>query len=288
MVIWRREWKMKLKTITGMMLTLLLMGMSTLAFDTQPAACAKRMYTPSSVPYTDFHDLIYASSSNLQAIVGFAYEPFDQPELWLSLGELNPDFLDPWHDNNNFVPANGRLLISVQDVEPLSEQILTVESDTDSLSKIYVPSTNGTTDWLYLWVAEDGSTYHDKEMEHLARAAPPGPVNLVGRKAWVEHSHFLMSKAKDENQTLYGLVKNTGNTTINAGQYKVVWTLTTPRGMISYETIGTVDLAPKEITTLTYNIPASELSIGKYYVEAKGYYYGIAEETTKTFTFKVS
>lgn len=156
------------KAASRILLTTLLMAMLTLAFNMQ----VKRAHAPSSVPYTDFHDLLYASSSNLQAIVGFAYEPFDQPGLWLSLGELNPYFVDPWYDNNNFVPANGRLLISVQDSLPLSEQVLTVEFDTGSLSKIYVPSTSGTTDWLYLWVADDGSTYYDREMTLLARAPP--------------------------------------------------------------------------------------------------------------------
>lgn len=158
------------KAVFGMMLTLLLASMLTLPFKQVGS-----VHAPSSVPYTDFHDLLSASSDNLQGIVGFAYEPFDQPGLWLSLGELNPYFIDPWDDNNNFVPASGRMLISIQDVSPLSGQILTVEFDTGSLSEIYVPSTDGTAVWLYLWVADDGSTYYDKEMTLLARA-PPTPT----------------------------------------------------------------------------------------------------------------
>ena len=150
---------------------------------------------PSSMPYTDFHDLMSASSDNLQAIVGFAYEPFDQPGLWLSLGELSPYFIDPWYDNNNFVPASGRLLISVQDVSPLSGQILTVEFDTGSLSKIYVPSTGGTADWIYLWIADDGSTYYDREMTLLARAplaisatvdVKPDKAKLESKGGWIK------------------------------------------------------------------------------------------------------
>ncbi len=153
------------------------------------------VHAPSSMPYTDFHDLMNANTNNLQAIVGFAYEPFDQPGLWLSLGELNPYFIDPWYDNNNFVPANGRLLISVQDVSPLSEQIFAVEFDTGSLSEIYVPSTGGTTDWLYLWVADDGSTYYDRDMTLLARAPPvvsatvdvkPDKVKLESKGGWIK------------------------------------------------------------------------------------------------------
>ena len=113
-------------------------------------------------------------------------------------------------------------------------------------------------------------------------------LDLVRRKAWPEHHHYLMSRDEDEYQTLYCLVENTGNVTIPAEWYKTVWNLTTSSGVTSYEIIGAVDLVPKEITTLTYNIPASELSIGKYHVEAKCYCYGMAGETTKTFTFKAS
>lgn len=153
---------MKKKKVLGIMLAPLLASLLILTI-------AQAL---SAVPYTDFHDLLYASSSNLQAIVGFAYEPVNRPGLWLSLGELNPDFVDPWWDNNDFVPANGRLLVDIHDIKPLSEQILTVEFDTGSLSRIYVPSTYGTTEWLYLWVADDGSTYYDKEMTLLARATP--------------------------------------------------------------------------------------------------------------------
>jgi len=126
-------------------------------------------------------------------------------------------------------------------------------------------------------------------MRSWAPKPPAGTsLDLAKRKAWSEHHHYLTSKDEDEYQTLYGLVKNTGNVTIPAEQYKVVWTLTTPTGMTVYETTGTVDLAPGEMITLTYDIPLSELPIGRYYAEAKCYYYGIAGETTKVFTFKAS
>ena len=126
-------------------------------------------------------------------------------------------------------------------------------------------------------------------MEPWTPRPPVGTsLDLVKRKAWPEHRHYAISKDEDKYQTLYGLVKNAGNVTIPARQYKVVWTLTTSTGVVGYETIGTVDLAPKEMMTLTYNIPASELSMGKCSVEAKCYYYGTTGETTKTFTFKVS
>lgn len=165
---------MEKKATSRILLTTLLMAMPILAFNMQ----VERAHAPSSTPYTDFHDLLNAGSSNLQAIIGLAYEPFSQPGLWLSLGELNPYFVDPWYDNNNFVPANGRLLISVQDPSPLTEQVLTVEFDTSSLTEIYVPSTSGITDWLYLWVADDGSTYYDREMTLLARAPPVITANV--------------------------------------------------------------------------------------------------------------
>ncbi len=178
------------RTVSRLALTLFLTGFFTLAFNVsvRPATAA------SSTPYTDFHDLLNASSSNLQAIIGFAYELYDEPGHTPSIGELNPYIVDPWWDNNNFVPANGRLLISVHDISPLSEQDLTVEFDTGSLAKIYVPATDGTAYWLYLWVADDGSTYYDREMTHLARTAlipatvdiKPDTLNLRSKGKWIK------------------------------------------------------------------------------------------------------
>jgi spermidine/putrescine transport system substrate-binding protein len=122
-----------------------------------------------------------------------------------------------------------------------------------------------------------------------ANTFPPGAsLDLIRRKAWPEHRVYDTSKDEDGSQTLYGMVKNIGNVTIDAGEYKVIWILATPAGAASYETTGSVDLAPKEVTILAVDIPALELSIGKYHVETTCYYYGIAGKTEKTFTFKAS
>lgn len=124
-------------------------------------------------------------------------------------------------------------------------------------------------------------------------------ANLVQRKAWPEHHHFVLSKDGDPAiddrhgtpgyQTLYGMVKNTGNVTIPAEMYKVVWMITDSIGssVHTLETVGTVDLTPGDITVLAYGVPAANLTPGKYYVEAQCYYYWIAGETAKTFGFIV-
>ena len=147
--------------------------------------------------------------------------------------------------------------------------------------------------------AENVTFLSETPIKMVLLSPPSGmSADLIRHGAWPEHHRFVLSRDGDTSvddrhgtpgyQTLYSMVKNTGNVTISAEIYKVVWNLTTPTGMISYETVGTVDLAPKSVTTLTFNVPDSELSVGKYYVEAKCHYYGIAGETTKAFTFKVA
>lgn len=124
-------------------------------------------------------------------------------------------------------------------------------------------------------------------------------ADLVQRKAWSEHHHFVLSKDGNPaindrhgtpgNQTLCGMVRNTGNVTIPAEMYKVVWTITDSTGssVHTLEAVGTVDLAPGDITVLAYDVPAANLAPGKYYVEAQCYYYWIAGEKVKTFCFTV-
>jgi parallel beta-helix repeat protein len=124
-------------------------------------------------------------------------------------------------------------------------------------------------------------------------------ANLVRRKAWPEHRHFVLSKDGNQTvedrhgtpgyQTLYGIVENTGNITLPAGTYKVLWNITTETGYVkSVKTFGAVDLAPGELTTLTYDVPAQDLPPDKYYVKAQCYYYYAVEgERTKTFIFTV-
>jgi len=118
---------------------------------------------------------------------------------------------------------------------------------------------------------------------------PPGmAADLVGRKAWPEHRHYDINKDEDYFLNMYALVGNTGNVTIPAEQYKVVWTITPmyPGALsIICEATGTVDLAPKQKVTLMDNISAFPVSHGQHQVKAYCYYYGIVGETTKTFRF---
>jgi ABC-type transport system substrate-binding protein len=129
---------------------------------------------------------------------------------------------------------------------------------------------------------------------------PPGmSADVVGRGAWPEHNRFVLSK--DGNplvydrhetpgyQTLYGMIKNNGNVTISAGTYKVVWNISDSKGSAkTVETVGSIDLPPRETIVSTYNISATDLTPGKYSVEAKCYYYySIEAQKTKTFSFTV-
>lgn len=129
---------------------------------------------------------------------------------------------------------------------------------------------------------------------------PPGmSADLARRGAWPEHHRFVLTKDGDPSvddrhgtpgdQTLYGMVKNTGNTTVPSGTYKVVWNISDSRGSSRIvETVGTVDLAPGETTVLTYNVSAIDLAPDKYYVEARCCYYCTLEgEKIKAFSFTV-
>jgi len=159
------------------------------------------------------------------------------------------------------------------------------------------PGSDGIGDTPY--VIDENNQDNYPLMEPWTPAPPPGAsADLIRRAAWPEHRHFVLSKDGDPsvedrhgtsgNQTLYGLVENTGNVTLPAGTYKVVWNITTEIGYVIFvETIGTIPLQPGEITQLTYDVPAEELPLGKYYVKAQAYYYGTKGEKTKTFSFTV-
>jgi len=129
---------------------------------------------------------------------------------------------------------------------------------------------------------------------------PPGVSgDLVGRGAWPEHHHFVLSKDGDSSiddrhgtpgyLTLYGMVKNFGNVTIPAGVYKVVWNFSDSKGSIRIvETVGAFDLAPGETTVLTYNASSRDFALGRYYVKVRcNYYYAMEGVKTKTFAFSV-
>jgi hypothetical protein len=149
-------------------------------------------------------------------------------------------------------------------------------------------------DYIYLRDWDDRTTVY----QFLWRAPAGASADLVRRASWPEHHHFVLSKDGDPsvddrhgtpgNQTLYGLVKNTGNVTLPAGTYKVVWNITGSTGLtIIAETTGVIDLPPGEITLLTYDLPAIKLTPDKYNVEARCYYYGTEGGKTKAFSFTV-
>ncbi len=129
---------------------------------------------------------------------------------------------------------------------------------------------------------------------------PPGlSADLVRRASWPEHHRFVLSKDGDPSiddkhgtpgyQTLYGMVKNSGNITIPAGTYKVVWNISDSIGSTSIvEMVGTLDLVPGEIRVLTYNVSSWDLALGKYYVKARCYcYYTMKGEKIKSYSFIV-
>jgi hypothetical protein len=128
---------------------------------------------------------------------------------------------------------------------------------------------------------------------------PPGTcADLTRRGVWPEHHRFVL--ARDGNllvddrhgtpgyQTLYGVVKNTGNVTLSAGMYKVIWNINDSKGNSKIvETVGSVNLAPGEITNLTFDVSAIGLVPEKYYVAARCHYYMMEGEKLKTFSFTV-
>jgi len=129
---------------------------------------------------------------------------------------------------------------------------------------------------------------------------PPGlSADMVRHAAWPEHHHFVLSQdgnpwVEDRhgtpgNQTLYSMVENTGNVTIPAQTYRVVWNITNTTGFWRImETVGSINLAPGQSTILTYNVSAKDLARGKYQVETRFYfYYGMKGEKIKKFTFTV-
>lgn len=140
--------------------------------------------------------------------------------------------------------------------------------------------------------------FANSSIEVTSAITPPGmSADLVRRAAWPEHHHFVLSRDGDHsiddrhgtpgNQTLYGMVKNTGNVTILAGTYKVTWNISDSTGFLRIvETVGSTDLTLGEITVLTYDVSATDLVPSKYYVEARCCYYYVLEGE-KTFSFTV-
>ena len=128
-------------------------------------------------------------------------------------------------------------------------------------------------------------------------------ADLVGRSAWPEHHHFVLSKDGDPDvedkhgtkgiQTLYGKVGNTGTVPLPLEEYKVIWEIVDSGGEFvgTYETTGTEELAPgdKITTPLTYDLDVSKAPFvpGKYHVTARCWYCGLPGDKIKEFSFSV-
>ncbi len=154
-------------------------------------------------------------------------------------------------------------------------------------------------EWLQGWYVNTNygvdlwsSMYYETPLPSGARA------DLARRGAWSEHHRFVL--ARDGNlliddrhgtpgyQTLYSAVKNTGNVTLPAGMYKTVWTINDSTGNSrTAETVGTVNLAPGELTVLAFDVSAVGLVPGKCYVAACCHYYRTEGERLKIFSFTV-
>jgi len=192
----------------------------------------------------------------------------------LDLGESAKKLL-----GNGNLPAGNSVVISWK-----------VKADSSGDYEIGIEAAGKVSGWF------EGDSYEDR-IGGLANSSitvvpamiPPGmAADLVRRKAWPEHRHYDINKDEDYFLNMYALVGNTGNVTIPAEQYKVVWTITPmyPGALsMTCEATGTVDLAPRQRVILMDNISAFPVSHGQYQVKAYCYYYGVVGETTKTFRF---
>jgi len=189
----------------------------------------------------------------------------------------------------NFPTGGGMLAKITFEVKGYGESPITLGPETGLA--------NRTGGWI-IHKEENPECFVDAYFDN--KPPPPGmSLDLVGRSAWPEHHHFVLSKDGDPSvddghgtpgyQTLYGKVENTGNVTIAAGTYKVVWKISNSTGFSRIaRTNGTLDLAPGETAVLTYDVSALDLAPDKYYVEAWCYYYYTMKgEKTKTFSFAV-
>lgn len=88
----------------------------------------------------------------------------------------------------------------------------------------------------------------------------PTSADLVGRSAWPEHRNYDASKDEDGYQTLYGRMKNLGNTSTAA---KVVFRVYADGMYVHTFETDVVTIAPRKIIDVAYNW--SEFTEGKRY-----------------------
>jgi len=95
-------------------------------------------------------------------------------------------------------------------------------------------------------------------------------ADLVRRKAWPEHHHYVISKDEDEYQTLHGKAKNLGDQTV---WVKLVFNVTKKAGSSSIIETEPLLITPEEIVELSANFgPLTEEYAGKYSVSATCWY----------------
>jgi len=123
-------------------------------------------------------------------------------------------------------------------------------------------------------------------------ALPPTGVfaDLIRRKAWPEHHHYVVSKDEDAYQTLHAKIKNLGNQTVWVKAIFKIAKEGSSTGVIETEPLL---IAQEEIVVLSANFgPLAEQDVGKYSVSAFCWYshdkmVWARGEATKKFSFSV-
>jgi hypothetical protein len=121
--------------------------------------------------------------------------------------------------------------------------------------------------------------------------ATPQEANLVGRSAWPEHRHYVISKDEDAYQTLNAKVTNTGPSDLYV---KVVFALTRDDGIPEIVTTDVIVVSPGTKVDVSADFgPLTLISKAKYAAEARCLYshYGTVfagvGDKIKTFSFAV-
>ncbi len=182
----------------------------------------------------------------------------------------------------------------------LSNEMHTIANDALTYMVWWHPTLQfARSEWLQGWSVNTNYGVDLWSSMYYEAPLPSGAcADLTRRGAWPEHYRFVLARDGDlvvadrhgtpGYQTLYSAVQNTGNVTLSAGAYKVTWTINDATGNSrTAETVGSVDLAPGEITILTHDVSAVDLAPGKYYVAARCHYHKMDGERLKTFSFTV-
>ncbi len=125
---------------------------------------------------------------------------------------------------------------------------------------------------------------------------PPTPppagafADLVRRRAWPEHHHYVVSKDENAYQTLHAKVKNLGNQTV---WVKAIFKIAKEDSSTEVTETDPLLITQEEITVLPANFgPLTEQDVGKYSISAFCWYspdkvVWVQGEATKKFSFSV-